>query len=140
MKVRIKKVNADAVIPSYAVKGDACLDLTCVSKELDDFGNTVFDTGLAFEIPEGFVGLVYPRSSISKTAHQLRNCVGVIDSGYRGTVKLAFWGARASEKSYDVGDRVGQIMILPYPAIEFEEVEELTHTDRSTNGFGSTGE
>jgi dUTP pyrophosphatase len=139
MKVKVKKVNSSAVIPSYSKPGAACLDLVCASKESDDFGNTVFDTGLAFEIPPGYVGLVYPRSSICKTMHQLRNCVGVIDSGYRGTVKLAFWGGRDAASSYSEGDRIGQIMILPYPTIEFEEAEELSLTDRNTAGFGSTG-
>lgn len=139
MKVKIKKVHEKAVIPKYSKVGDACLDLVAVSKTEDSFGNAVFDTGLALEVPSGYVGLVFPRSSICKTMHQLRNCVGVIDSGYRGTIKLVFWGSFSDKSSYGVGDRVGQIMILPYPQIEFEEVEELNLTDRGTDGFGSTG-
>jgi dUTP pyrophosphatase len=139
LKVKIKKVHKEAIIPKYSKLGDACLDLVAVSKTPDSFGNVVFDTGLALEIPSGYVGLVFPRSSICKTMHQLRNCVGVIDSGYRGTIKLVFWGNISDEASYNVGDRIGQIMIFPYPQIEFEEVEELNSTERGIGGFGSTG-
>ena len=139
MKVKIKKLHHAAVIPKYAKGGDACVDLYAVEKHSDDFGNTVFSTGLAFEIPDGYVGLVFPRSSICKTFHQLRNSVGVIDSGYRGEVKLVFWADYSASTRYRVNDRVGQMMILPYPNIEFEEVNELTDTDRGSGSFGSTG-
>lgn len=139
MKVNIKKLNKNAKIPKYSKEGDACLDLYAASKTNDSFGNAVYDTGLAIEIPPGYVGLLYPRSSICKTMHQMRNGVGVIDSGYRGPIKLVFWGSYSGKNCYDVGDRVGQLMILPYPKIEFEEVDELSATDRGSGGFGSTG-
>ena len=140
MKVKIKKTHPDAIIPSYAKQGDACLDLFAVEKENDINGNVIFNTGISLEIPLGFVGLIFPRSSISKTMHSLRNSVGVIDSGYRGNIILKFWGSRSNEASYKIGDRIGQIMIIPHPKIEFCEVEELTSSQRGIGGFGSTGE
>jgi dUTP pyrophosphatase len=141
MIVKVKKLHPDAVIPKYSQVGDAGLDLTAVSVEYNEFKNQyVFDTGLAFEIPVGHVGLLFPRSSISKKNHRLANSVGVIDSNYRGPVKLVFDGkSRSTGEIYQVGDRIGQIIILPYPSIELEEAEELSDTSRGAGGFGSTG-
>ena len=154
MKVKIKKLHPDAVIPSYAKPGDAGMDLVAVSRYLDEFGNIVYGTGLAFEIPEGYVGLVFPRSSVSKKDLLLTNSVGVIDSGYRGEVTAKFKPSNVRFKvedknvstfvpdngsMYGEGDRVAQMIILPYPQIEFEEVEELSETERGNGGYGSTG-
>ena len=136
MKVKIKKTNPNAIIPKYAKDGDACMDLVAVEKFPDDFGNTCYNTGLALEIPPG---LVYPRSSVSKTDMSLRNCVGVIDSGYRGPIVLKFREYDGSLFNYKIGDRIAQLMIMPYPRIEFTEVDELSSTDRGSGGFGSTG-
>jgi len=99
-----------------------------------------YDTGLSMEIPEGYVGLLFPRSSISKTTLSLANSVGVIDSGYRGSImfKFRYLGGKGNW-FYNLGDRVGQIIIIPYPTVEFEEVEELSSTERGQGGFGSTG-
>jgi dUTP pyrophosphatase len=136
MQVNIKKTHKNSIIPSYALEGDAGLDLTAVSMEYDPAGNTSYDTGLVFEIPSGYVGLLFPRSSISKTKDMsLRNSVGVIDSNFRGSVKMKFSGL----SDYKPGDRIGQIIILPYPHITFEEVNELTQTVRNGGEFGSTG-
>jgi dUTP pyrophosphatase len=115
------------------------MDLYAVSQTFDKHGNYVFGTGLAVEIPEGYVGLIFPRSSISKTAHSLRNSVGVIDSGYRGELIFKFDINTLNSPVYEVGDRIGQIMILPYPQIEFEEAWELSKTERGKGGYGSTG-
>ena len=171
MKVKIKKLHPNAVIPQYAKPGDAGMDLTAVSVEVDDYGNVSYGTGLAFEIPKGYVGLVFPRSSNCKKGVILSNSVGVIDSGYRGEVHMKFrpnynraervmtedilrslgiyddyldedWYELDSTDiptTYKVGDRIGQIIILPYPHIEFEEVEELSETERGTGGHGSSG-
>ena len=146
MKIKIKKLNESAVIPKYSKAGDAGMDLVATSKETDKYGNIVYGTGLAFEIPKGYVGLLFPRSSISKYDMNLTNSIGVLDSGYRGEVFFKFKRPnRAINKFddkysiYNVGDRIGQIIIIPYPQIEFEEVEELSETDRGTGGFGSTG-
>jgi len=140
MKVKIKKLSPNAITPRYAKIGDAGMDLTAISSELDEYGNIVYKTGLAFEIPEGYVGLIFPRSSNSKTNLYLTNHVGVIDSGYRGEVMLKYQSIQSFGRNpYQVGDRVGQIIILPYPQIEFEEAEELSSTERGEGGYGSTG-
>ena len=147
MQVKIKKLHDDAVIPSYAKHGDAGMDLTAISKQYDDHGNVCYGTGLAFEIPKGFVGLLFPRSSNTKKDLVLGNSVGVLDSGYRGEVVFKFkpsdWynrdDASCTAPQYEIGDRVGQIIILPYPEIEFLEVGELSSSDRGVGGFGSTG-
>jgi len=145
MIVKIKKLHKDAVIPKYAKNGDAGMDLTCVDYTQDDYGNIVYHTGIAIEIPKNHVGLLFPRSSISKYTLQLTNSVGVIDSGYRGEVIFKFKPVEKFLKSilstpaYDIGNKIGQLIIIPYPQIEFEEVEELSETDRSNTGFGSSG-
>ena len=139
MKVKVLKLDAGAKIPKYAKSGDAGMDLYAVTQTFDKHGNYVYGTGLAMEIPKGYVGLLFPRSSISKTAHYLRNAVGVIDSGYRGEIMLKF--TRSNDVlEYNVGDRVGQIIILPYPRVEFCEAESLAESERGLGGFGSTGQ
>ena len=139
MKVKVMKLDAGARIPKYAKPGDAGMDLYAVSQSFDDHGNYVYGTGLAMEIPEGYVGLIFPRSSISKTAHSLRNAVGVIDSGYRGPLIVKFKEDGNSVFNYKIGDRVCQLMIIPYPVVDFVEVEQLSETSRGSGGFGSTG-
>lgn len=146
MQINIKKNHPDAVIPSYAKEGDAGMDLTAVSKE-GGSNYIEYDTGLALEIPPGFVGLIFPRSSVYKTGQVLSNCVGVIDSGYRGNVKVKFYTeyttvagqSYVKGEVYKVGDRVAQLIILPYPQVLFKEVNELSSTERGEGGFGSTG-
>lgn len=140
MKVKIKKLVAEAVIPQYAKSGDAGMDLTAVTRTFDGHGNTVYGTGLSFEIPEGHVGLLFPRSSNSKKDLALTNSVGIIDSGYRGEVMMKFKHNRTYlVNDYKVGDRVGQLIIMPFPTIEFEEVSELSETERGVGGYGSSG-
>ena len=152
MKVNVKKLDSNAVLPTYAKHGDAGIDLTATSKSYDEHGNVVYGTGLAFEIPTGYVGLLFPRSSNTKKDLILGNSVGVIDSGYRGEVVFKFKAIdtqylqdgkltflkRDFMKEYNVGDRIGQIIIMPYPQIEFNLVDELSTTDRGVGGFGST--
>jgi len=153
MQVRIKKLNPNAIIPAYAKTGDAGMDLVATSI----LSNTTFDItygmGIALEIPEGFVGLIFPRSSIRKYDLTLSNSVGVIDSGYRGELQATFNKLFGTERMYDetkntedtsinfykVGDRIAQIMIIPYPPIEFMEVDELSDSERGEGGFGATG-
>ena len=140
MKVKIKKLHKNAVIPSHSKPGDAGLDLVAISEFDDDHYNICYGTGLSIEIPYGYVGLIFPRSSISKTDLILRNSVAVIDSGYRGEIILKFNTlCDLSIKEYSVGDRIAQLIIIPYPHIEFEEVEELSETERGAGGYGSTG-
>lgn len=156
VKVKIKKLHPDAVIPHYAHDTDAGLDLTAVSKTFDEHGNAVYGFGLAFEIPEGYVGLIFPRSSNHKSGMLLTNSVGVIDAGYRGEVSAKFasrfsYPSKEDDnnvtarhifdegKNYNIGDRVAQMVIMTYPKIEFEEVDELSETDRADGGYGSSG-
>jgi dUTP pyrophosphatase len=142
MKVRIKKLNENAVIPSYAKEGDAGMDLVATSIISTTSTQITYGIGLALEIPKGFVGLIFPRSSVRKTRLMLSNCVGVIDSGYRGELQATFNKINndsVSENDYKVGDRIAQIMIIPHPSIEFEEADELSDTERGDGGFGSTG-
>ena len=145
MKVNVKKLDGNAVVPTYAKHGDAGMDLTAISKEYDEHGNVCYGTGLAFEIPNGFAGFLFPRSSNTKKDLILGNSVGVIDSGYRGEVIFKFRELLPSERDiefgareYEIGDRIGQIVIMPVPQIEFNVVDELSTTDRGVGGFGST--
>lgn len=140
MEIKIKKLNPNAVTPAYSKAGDAGMDLVATKI----ISNTTFDisygTDIALEIPEGFVGLVFPRSSIRKYELALSNSVGVIDSGYRGELQATFKKTNGLDSlAYKVGDRIAQIMIIPYPPIEFVEVNELSNTERGEGGFGSTG-
>ena len=143
MIVNIKKIHPEAVIPSYAKAGDAGMDLIATSIISETPSQITYGLGIALEIPEGFVGLVFPRSSIRKTRLQLSNSVGVIDSGYRGELQATFNKITTTienqKNDYKVGDRVVQIMIIPHPTIEFNEVNELSNTERGEGGFGSTG-
>lgn len=139
MKVRIKKLVKEAVVPKYAKPGDAGMDLTATSKFNDEFGCVVYGTGLAFEIPTGYVGLLFPRSSNAKKDLLLSNSVGVIDSGYRGEVMFKFKTTDINGCQYEIGDRIGQIIIMPFPQIEFVEANELSTTERGEGGFGHTG-
>ena len=140
MKVRIKRLNENAVIPSYAKDGDAGMDLIATSIIGEEPFQITYGLGIALEIPKGFVGLVFPRSSIRKTDLSLTNCVGVIDSGYRGELQATFRKHKGvASKTYEVGDRVAQIMIIPHPEVEFNEVDELSDSERGDGGFGSTG-
>ena len=150
MKVKIKKLDAIAQIPKYSKESDAGMDLVAISKnETNDY--IEYGTGLAMEIPEGYVGLIFPRSSISNHDLVLSNSVGVIDSGYRGEVKARFKiqktpnglemmvGGMIRPTLYEVSDKIAQIIIVPYPKVEFEVVEELNESARGAGGFGSTG-
>lgn len=139
MKVHIKKLHPESVIPTYAKESDAGLDLTATSIIHETAEQIVYGTGLALEIPEGFVGLVFPRSSIRKYGLLMANSVGVIDAGYRGEVQVTFLKTDVEGPFYHHGDRVAQIIIIPHPQINFVEVQALSETSRGTGGHGSTG-
>lgn len=138
VNVKIKKLVSNAVIPTYARPGDAGMDLTITNIDRSQYGKTIYSFGLAMEIPKGYVGLVFPRSSVHKTDQLLSNCVGVIDSGYRGEITAVFLSS-GNTGGYRLGDRACQIIIMPYPTVNFIESEELSETERGTNGYGSTG-
>ena len=140
MKIRVKKLSADAVIPSKAHTSDAGFDMTCTRFEVTDGGLFTYHTDIAVEIPEGHVGLLFPRSSIYKQDLLLSNFVGVIDSGYRGEITFKFKPVHFDIKHhYQVGDRIGQLIIIPYPDIEFVEADELSDSERGEGGYGSSG-
>jgi dUTP pyrophosphatase len=141
--VQFKKLDEKAVIPTYANIGDVGADLTATSVKhvpatIEDAAYYEYGTGLAMKIPEGYGGFLFPRSSVSKKDLFLANSVGVIDPAYTGEIKLRF-KYKTQPKLYEVGDRVGQLVILPIPTINFSEVSELPVTQRGSNGFGSSG-
>lgn len=138
--MRIKKLNELAKIPSYACHGDAGLDLTATSiTETDQY--IEYGTGLAIEIPYGFVGLLFPRSSVSKYDLQLANSVGVIDHGYKNEVKVRFRRLKESDvKEYHIGDKICQLVVMPIAIIEkIEIVDDLGESERGMGGFGHSG-
>lgn len=166
MNVKFKKLHPDAVMPAYAKNGDAGLDFVAITKtHKPPF--IEYKTGIAIEIPDGYVGLIFPRSSITKAAPgvSLKNSVGVIDSGYRGEILFRFempsdeclWDGQQyitwQDEKFDpsdvdkddilytpnIGDKIGQMVIVPYPMINMIEVDELSNSDRGKDGFGSTG-
>ena len=177
MKVQIK-LDEGAVMPKYAHNSDACMDVVATRKWTDEYGNICYGTGLHFQLPEDYVMLIFPRSSVSKYTLSLCNSVGILDAGYTGELILKYKptlvvggiGAEGYDNDewsleddstviaipgstpyinqdvifwsvdvYDIGDKVGQILIIPRPKVEFEKVDELEKTERGDGGFGSTG-
>ena len=139
MYIKFKKLDPKAEIPKRAHPTDAGIDLVATSKEVNNKYNFIeYGTGLAMEIPSFCVGSLFPRSSISKTNLMLRNCVGVIDSGYRGEIKLRFSIDNETNKEYDIQDKIGQLLVFEMPLMKIVEDESLTDSDRGEGGFGST--
>lgn len=138
LKIKFKKLNPNAVTPKQGSSGAAGFDLTAVSLEVTDM-TLKYDTGIAVDIPPGYVGLVFPRSSVCKTGLSLANSVGVIDSDYRGSISFVFYKPMPWYVHYLPGDRIGQLVIVPIPEVDFVEVDELSKTERGTGGYGSTG-
>lgn len=138
VNLKFKKIFSAAKVPTYTKRGDAGMDLVAISLK-KSAGFYEYGTGLAMEIPEGYAGFVFPRSSISNTDHYLRNSVGVIDSGYRGEIKIRMSTPLLGAVEYKVGDRVAQLVIMKLPWVNLQEVDELSGTDRGEGGFGSTG-
>lgn len=145
MKVKYKQTHPNAVTPTKGSEHSAGLDLTAVSKTkiysstYNDVLYIEYSFGLAFEIPEGHLGFILPRSSISKKKLSLSNSLGLIDSDFRGTLTARFRVQDNDQKyEYDIGDKIAQLVILPYPEIELEKTEELSETQRGEGGYGST--
>lgn len=137
MKVKFKKLHENATLPSYAKPGDAGLDMIPVSTETIPPHKIRCHFGFSMEIPEGYVGLIFPRSSIWKTDSRFSNSVGVIDSGYRGEVQAVF-DMIGYREFYRYGVPVCQMIIMPIPTIEPEWADELSDTERGEGGFGHT--
>ena len=139
---KMNVVLADgAEMPNYAHEGDAGLDL-CITEDvrLEPNASAVCGLGFACEIPSGCVGLVFPRSGLgSHYGVTLRNSVGVIDSGYRGEVCAPLVNLSCDTVFLPKGSRVCQMVVVPFVPCDMHEVDNLTDTERGTNGFGSTG-
>ena len=139
MIVNFKRLVIEAQKPKFGKPGDAGADLVATSVQLKD-NQVIYGTGIAVEIPEGMVGLVFPRSSIRSTTLSMSNSVGVIDSGYRGEIMVTFnINSTNGAIYYSVGDRIAQLVIVPVPFIQYREVDELSETERGDQGHGSTG-
>lgn len=142
MKIKFKKLTPLAQTPYRKFDVDAGFDLYAISRTItDDY--VEYGTGIAIEIPDGYVGLVFPRSSVTNYDLMLKNCVGVIDASYRGEIVCRFFDNKRyiskDRKKYDIGDRVAQIVFVEIPKITLVEADELSSTDRGVNGFGSSG-
>lgn len=151
MEIRFKKLVPEAQTPYKKIDVDAGFDLYATSiEETPEY--IQYNTGIAVEIPEGYVGLVFPRSSVTKYDLMLKNCVGVIDASYRGEIMCRFYGTKTINynvgnkgatiyggKKYEVGERVAQMVFLELPKITLIEAEELSDTQRGSGGFGHTG-
>ncbi len=143
MKIKVKKLSPDAVLPSYGSDFAAGADLRACTKEpitIEPHDTKMIGTGLAMEIPEGYMGLIFARSGIaSKRGLAPANKVGVVDSDYRGEFMVALHNHSSEPQSVDAGERIAQLVIVPYMSAAFEEAEELSETVRANGGFGSTG-
>lgn len=154
MKIKIKKLKEDVKLPHYSTDGAAGLDIYAYDVKysynegvkdqytqysLSELKYIEYGTKLAIEIPSGYVGLIYPRSSITNKDLLLGNSVGIIDSDYRGEIKFRFRPTKLGFTEYKLGDKIGQLIIMPIPLIELEEVKELSDTKRNDGGYGSTG-
>ena len=144
MKIKLKKLDENAIMPTNGTKYSAGYDLYALTKtgvQRVLTGQTEkIGTGISVAIPEGYFGAIFARSGLA-TKQGLRpaNCVGVIDADYRGEIIVALHNDSNECKSVHDGDRIAQLVVLPYLSVEFEEVEELEDTERGDNGFGSTG-
>ncbi len=143
MKVNIKKLNENAILPTYGSAFSAGADLYACMEEAAEIGPgeaVLIHTGIAMEIPEGYAGLVYARSGLAaKQGLAPSNKVGVIDADYRGEIMVSLFNHSKEVRIVEPGERIAQIVITPFLAAEWNEVEELEETDRGTGGFGSTG-
>lgn len=143
MDVNIQLLNTNSKAPTQATAGSAGYDLYVSTVKRLRNGVIEYGTGVAFQIPSGYVGLLFARSSIRNTGQSFANAVGVIDSDYRGQVSVTTYELVASddqnESYYAVGDRCGQIIIIPYPEVSLVSVQKLEETKRGNGGFGSSG-
>ena len=141
INLKVKRLTDTAKLPTYAHDGDACFDL--YADDVNEIcGGTVFtcDTGLSVEVPQGYAMMIYSRSGHGfKNNMRLSNCVGVLDSGYRGNIMVKLTCDRQIQYVPKVGDRIAQAMLIPVPVVTFEEATELSDSERGEGGFGSSG-
>ncbi len=148
LQVNCIRLHPNAQLPKYSTEEAGGLDLTAISVTLRSIYNGgmciakkfIYGTGVCIEIPVGYVGLLFPRSSIHKTGMDLTNCVGMIDSDYQGEIQMVFRMRNNGEECYNVGDKIGQLLVVPRTEVQICEVDKFTRiTARGTSGFGSTG-
>lgn len=138
MKIKIKLTETAAKLPYHATDGSAGYDLYATRIITETTTQIRYGTGVAVEIPKGYCGLIFPRSSICNRGLQLSNCVGVIDSDYRGEITAVF-NLQYPYQIYEVGERIAQMVVVPCETLDFEVVNELEETKRGIGGYGSTG-
>lgn len=143
MKEKILKIKTEGKLPAYQSKSAAGIDLYCKTDKdiiIKPKETVKLHTGLKVEIPEGYFGAVYPRSSTGvKKQLMLANTIGVIDSDYRGELMVFFYNYGEVDQVVKDGDRLAQLVIQPYLRCDIESVDDLSDTDRGEGGFGSTG-
>lgn len=143
LKVKIKKLNEKAILPTYGSPYAAGADLyACIDEDvtIEPHKTVLIKTGLSMEIPVGFAAFIYARSGLaSKRGLAPANKVGVVDCDYRGEVMVALHNHSDIAQTVSVGERVAQLVIAPYYTADFEECDELSDTVRGEGGFGSTG-
>lgn len=156
LRIKTKKLHEDAQIPVFKTTGACAADIYCTELELLDRNREVIDVwdqdfppmnamfvryklGLAFEIPDGYGMLLLPRSSIIEKDLDLTNCVGLIDTDYRGEISAIFRLQEPGYGIYKVGERCCQLLIIEVPKVSFIESDELSETTRDIGGYGSTG-
>lgn len=140
LEVKFKKLYKDSVAPVKASDGAGAFDLTAHSIELKCCNKIIYSTGIAMQIPDGYVGILAPRSSVYKKGLMLSNSIGIIDSDYRGEIKAVFnLPGNIPDDLYKVGERCCQLLIVPIPVVTLVESNNLDETKRGTGGFGSTG-
>lgn len=143
MKVNIKRLTNTAKIPTRQHEGDAGYDLYADIQEpvtIEPHTSEFIKTGIAIEIPDGYFGAIFARSGLaSNEGLRPANCVGVCDSNYRGEHIVALYNDSIVSKTVKTGDRIAQLVVMPYLNVEFNEVDELSNTERGSGGFGSTG-
>lgn len=139
MKIKIIKLNQSAKIPSYAHYGDAGMDLYSLNKTVvEPQKRKAVSTGIALEIPKGFVGLIWDKSGLALN-NGIKTMAGVIDSGYRGEIQIVVCNTSQKQFIFGKGDKVAQMLIQKIESPEIVEVDKLANTNRGTGGFGSTG-
>jgi dUTP pyrophosphatase len=141
MKLKVQRIHRRASLPEYKTAGAACLDIRTIEHgEVESRAGHVFRTGLQVEVPAGYVLLIFSRSGHGfNNDLRLANCVGVIDSDYRGEILVKLTNDSPIAFGFEPGDRIAQAMLVQIPRVEIEESSDLSETERGDGGFGSTG-
>lgn len=142
MNIKYKKLSSNSVTPSYATSGDAGLDMTSTRIVKSNLFSVWYNTDIAIEIPKGHFGLIAPRSSISNDGTlMMSNSIGILDSGFRGGIQIRFNRTLKgifTRKQYNIGDKICQLIIVPFKTAVLEPALFLSKSDRGEGGYGST--